>query len=328
MSKEGENKADGKALRKKLVGINKIALVVSSIATIIIYYKCNISYNIYLNEILCYVVFFLIIFIYLAFYFRLHPKSEEKQCAFSWDSVPGKDNEELIRFLMADLDIDWVENAEIRKSNDGMIISISNFGENLAKIKMDEYKKKAILKTSDGRTYNLKVKTENGKLNIYGSFFIRFKTFIIPFIIKRMRFFALLILLIFIWKSKGISFNDEQLYYWVFSTLAQVFGALLGLLVITITSIIFRFGDDASRVLKCLENIKNEAKYLLYPAGLVLMYSIMALALSQFLITSWFCKVIIIILGIEVPILAISTTPKIMDIFVRCRKEMMESETK
>ena len=324
MSKEGENKADDKALRKKLVSI-VIVVFVYFIATIIICYKCSISHNIYSNEICCYVVFFLIIFIYLAFYFWLHPKSEEKQGAFSWDSVPGKDNEELIRFLRAYFDIDWVENAEIRKSNDGMIIGISK-GENLAGIKMDENKKKAILKTSDGRTCNLKVKTENGKLNIYSSFFsqIRFKTLIK----KYKRYLALPIIFAFIWISKGILFNDEQLYYWVFSTLAQVFGALLGLLVITITTIIFGFGHDASLKLECLENIKDEAKYLLYPAGLVLMYSIMALALSQFLISSWFCKVIIIILGIEVPILAISTTPKIMDIFVRCRKEMMESGTK
>jgi hypothetical protein len=86
---------------------------------------------------------------------------------FSWDSVPGDDNEKLIRFLRDDFDMEWVENAEIRKCNDDMTISISK-DENSAEILMDENKEKAILKIRDGRTYNLEVKTENSKLNIYG----------------------------------------------------------------------------------------------------------------------------------------------------------------
>jgi hypothetical protein len=49
----------------------------------------------------------------------------EKSYLFSWDSVPGGDNEKLIRSFRDDFDIDWAENAEIRKSNDGMTINIS-----------------------------------------------------------------------------------------------------------------------------------------------------------------------------------------------------------
>jgi len=85
---------------------------------------------------------------------------------FSWDSVPGCDNKKLIKFLRDDFDIDWAENSEIRKSKDCQTIYISK-DENSAEITIDEKRKKAILKISDGRTDDLKVKTENGKLNIY-----------------------------------------------------------------------------------------------------------------------------------------------------------------
>lgn len=85
---------------------------------------------------------------------------------FSWDNVPGADGERLIMFLRDDLDIDWAENAEIRKSFDGRIIHISK-DKHSAEIIIDEKNEKAILKISDGRTYDLNVKRENGKLNIY-----------------------------------------------------------------------------------------------------------------------------------------------------------------
>ncbi|MCK4734379.1 MAG: hypothetical protein KAT65_18130 [Methanophagales archaeon] len=85
---------------------------------------------------------------------------------FSWGSVPGDDNERLLRFLKDDHDIDWAENVEISKSDDRKTISISN-GEHSIEIIMDEKNKKATLKISDGRTHNLKVKKEDDKLNIY-----------------------------------------------------------------------------------------------------------------------------------------------------------------
>jgi len=85
---------------------------------------------------------------------------------FSWDSVPGCDNKKLIKFLRDDFDIDWAENSEIRKSKDCQTICIFK-DENSAEIMMDEKNEKVTLKISDGRIYDLKVKTEKGKLNIY-----------------------------------------------------------------------------------------------------------------------------------------------------------------
>ena len=85
---------------------------------------------------------------------------------FSMDSVPGDDDEKLKEFLREDFDIGWAADAEIRKCDDDKTISISK-DENSAKIIVDEKKEKATLKITDGRTHELKVKTENGKLIIY-----------------------------------------------------------------------------------------------------------------------------------------------------------------
>jgi tetratricopeptide (TPR) repeat protein len=85
---------------------------------------------------------------------------------FSWDSVPGNDNEKLVKFLRDDFDIDWAENAEFYKTDDGMSINISE-DEKSVKITMDENKETAILIISDDRTHDLKVKRDNSKLNIY-----------------------------------------------------------------------------------------------------------------------------------------------------------------
>ena len=81
---------------------------------------------------------------------------------FCWDNVPGKDNESLLRFLRHDLDMGWVENVEINKSDDKTIHIFKD--ENSAEIMIDEEKEKATLKIGN---YDLKVKKENGKLNIY-----------------------------------------------------------------------------------------------------------------------------------------------------------------
>jgi len=95
---------------------------------------------------------------------------EEGVYLFSWDNVPGDDNERLLRSLRDDLDIGWVENAEISKSYGDKTILISN-DNNSAKIMIDENKEKATLKISDGRIHDLKVKIENGKLNLYDKTF-------------------------------------------------------------------------------------------------------------------------------------------------------------
>jgi hypothetical protein len=101
------------------------------------------------------------------------------QYLFSWDNVPGNDTARLLKFLRDDHGIDWADNAEIGKSDDGKIIHISK-DENSAEIMVDEKKEKATLKINSVRTPYVKVKKEKGKLNIYQKqFFIPFRPIII-----------------------------------------------------------------------------------------------------------------------------------------------------
>ena len=95
---------------------------------------------------------------------------------FSWDAVPGNDDEILLKFLMNYLNICWVKNAKIYKSYDKKTIHINKDG-NSAKIRIVERSEKLTIEISDCRTpklefkeisvKKLKVKKENGKLNIY-----------------------------------------------------------------------------------------------------------------------------------------------------------------
>jgi transposase-like protein len=90
---------------------------------------------------------------------------------FSWDNFTSdNDNKEkLIRFLRDDFDMDLAEDLEILRYNNGITISNSKDGEEKkAEIKMEGEKEKVTLKICGGGVVDLKVKKENGKLNIYG----------------------------------------------------------------------------------------------------------------------------------------------------------------
>jgi hypothetical protein len=105
-------------------------------------------------------------------------------------------------------------------------------------------------------------------------------------------------------KSEGVLFNEQQYYYRVFGTLAQIFGALLGLLVMTISILI--------NTIK-----KNDIRFSLYPSAIVLIYSTILIPLSPVLIKYQFCKVFIIVLGIEIPILAIFSLAPLISSIIR-----------
>lgn len=84
---------------------------------------------------------------------------------FSWDNVPGDDSEGLLRYLTTEYGIDWTNDAEICKSDNGKIIHISKDG-NSVEITIGDWEK-ATLKISDGRTCDLQANEEDGKLNIH-----------------------------------------------------------------------------------------------------------------------------------------------------------------
>jgi hypothetical protein len=91
---------------------------------------------------------------------------KENSYLFSWSNVPGKDNDELLNYLNDDHGINWVECADICKSDDDKTIRIFK-DEKSIEIIINKNEMKAILIISDNRTYDLEIKKENGKLNIY-----------------------------------------------------------------------------------------------------------------------------------------------------------------
>lgn len=87
---------------------------------------------------------------------------------FRWDNVPGDESERLLSYLKDDFGIDWAEGADIHKSDDGKITSITR-DDNSAKIRLDKEKGKAELVVKGDKTYELNVKKENGGLIIYNA---------------------------------------------------------------------------------------------------------------------------------------------------------------
>jgi len=97
--------------------------------------------------------------------------SYEPEYLFSWNGVSGNekdsnDNKKLLKFLKDDLEINWVEKAEIKKSDNGKNITVTN-GKNSLRFELNEEEDKAILEISGGKTHEYILKKENGKLNIH-----------------------------------------------------------------------------------------------------------------------------------------------------------------
>ena len=102
-----------------------------------------------------------IFFILLSFAERVHiPR------LFSWDDLPGNDNERLIEYLAQRFGIDWITKEKIEKIDDGSTIKLNNENNSIL-LKLNNDKTKVNLKINDGRTYEFIAKIENNKLNIY-----------------------------------------------------------------------------------------------------------------------------------------------------------------
>lgn len=101
-------------------------------------------------------------------WFVKYREEGESEDLFSWNEVPGKGSDRLLRYLWDDNDIDWAKNAKIRKSRDGKVIYIDK-DENSAKIMLDEAGKNATLEIRDGsgRTYDLKVRDVHEEQKIH-----------------------------------------------------------------------------------------------------------------------------------------------------------------
>ena len=97
---------------------------------------------------------------------------------FSWDNVPGSDNESLLEILNEDLNITWTENATITKNNNDTIIISSKDEQHTAKIIMGRNRRDtiAILEISEGNIRYLKIEEEDGKRYICDTQRTRLKT--------------------------------------------------------------------------------------------------------------------------------------------------------
>ncbi len=87
-------------------------------------------------------------------------------CLFNWDEVPGKDSERALKFLRDNLKVDWLENAEIKKSDGDRVITITKENNSLI-FKLNKEENKVILEIKSGETYEYTLKEEGNKLNIY-----------------------------------------------------------------------------------------------------------------------------------------------------------------
>jgi hypothetical protein len=96
---------------------------------------------------------------------KVNPTSINRVYLFSWDNIPGDDNEKLKEFLKH-YDIGWVETANIEKIDDDKTIRLY-FGNNFLSLRLNDEKTKINLKIDDGRTDEFIARLENGKLNIY-----------------------------------------------------------------------------------------------------------------------------------------------------------------
>lgn len=94
----------------------------------------------------------------------MHDNSENLlSYLFSWNNVPGNESQSLISYFMNDLEIDWVSNAQIIKTDDNNAIRVFTPSNSL-ELKLAGDKNTILIIPED---IQLKVKEENGKLCIY-----------------------------------------------------------------------------------------------------------------------------------------------------------------
>ncbi|TRZ86808.1 MAG: DNA primase catalytic subunit PriS [Methanosarcinales archaeon] len=88
---------------------------------------------------------------------------------FCWEDVPGNDNSKLLKFISDELGVVLEKNVRIEKSVSGIDINI--YGDKcLISLELNKKKTNAAITINEAKTYNLIVRMENGKLNVYTEF--------------------------------------------------------------------------------------------------------------------------------------------------------------
>jgi len=96
----------------------------------------------------------------------LNDKQEKTDILFSWNEIPGKENNHLKDILFHNYSIDWVknENVKITKIDNGKIIKIFN---NRTHISLELNDKNELILIDGRRKIKFNVRMENNGLNIY-----------------------------------------------------------------------------------------------------------------------------------------------------------------
>ena len=93
-------------------------------------------------------------------------QSLKERYLFSWDKIPENDNGELIQFLKQNFKINWVENANIEKIDNGKTIKVTT-NDNSLSLELNNEKTRVNLRIDDNRTEEFIAKTVNVELKIY-----------------------------------------------------------------------------------------------------------------------------------------------------------------
>jgi len=85
---------------------------------------------------------------------------------FSWNDVPGNDETRLKEYLKNRYSLDWIDNAQIEKTNGSKVINLDS-DDKYVSLKMEENGIDITLTINDGRTDEFIWMPENSKQNIY-----------------------------------------------------------------------------------------------------------------------------------------------------------------
>jgi hypothetical protein len=90
---------------------------------------------------------------------------------FSWDEIPGKDNERLLEFLTRKFGVDWVKTAKLDKIDIDKTIKVCT-EKNSISLKLNDKRTEVILEIDGVGTDKFTAKMETDKLNIYKSYYV------------------------------------------------------------------------------------------------------------------------------------------------------------
>ncbi|PKP59333.1 MAG: hypothetical protein CVT89_01405 [Candidatus Altiarchaeales archaeon HGW-Altiarchaeales-2] len=95
-------------------------------------------------------------------------KYNEYTYLFNWNDVCGKGREQFLRFLENNLKIDWAKTANIKESDGGKVMNVTN-GKNSLEFKLNKDETKLTLQINSERTNTYSVIKDNGVITIHKS---------------------------------------------------------------------------------------------------------------------------------------------------------------